>query len=192
MSHVSNPLTFGTGQHDDFSDARRSRYGGGSGGGSGLGAGAGAIGTGAQGAGREDAFERFWQQRHTFGTAGAGRPGAASRSASGPSAGRTVLLDGRQVDVNRAMSVLNQVIRRNNIRSELRLGERYEKPNQKRRRLRSERHRRRFANMVREKVKLVRGVVKNGVDGARVALGSGRLIPILLVPQIMDLKHKGA
>ena len=45
---------------------------------------------------------------------------------------------------------------RNNVRRELKLNERYEKPNQMRRRKRSERHRRRFADMVRKKVQLVR------------------------------------
>lgn len=51
---------------------------------------------------------------------------------------------------------LSQILNRNNVRRELRLNERYEKPNQMRRRKRSERHRRRFADMVRKKVQLVR------------------------------------
>ena len=62
-------------------------------------------------------------------------------------------------------------LRRNNVRRELRLEERYEKPNQKRRRLRSERHRRRFADMIRKKVQLVR---------------------LSLLTQIMALKARGA
>ena len=49
-------------------------------------------------------------------------------------------------------------LRRNNVRRELKLTERYEKPNQMRRRKRSERHRRRFADMIRKKVQLVRVV----------------------------------
>ncbi|PWN36798.1 uncharacterized protein FA14DRAFT_186976 [Meira miltonrushii] len=69
-----------------------------------------------------------------------------------PSDGRSVPV--RQ-DLSRAMANLNSIFRVNNIRTELRLGERYEKPNQKRRRLASERHRRRFAHMVREKVQLI-------------------------------------
>lgn len=43
---------------------------------------------------------------------------------------------------------MNGVIGANNIRNELRLQERYEKPKYKRQRLRSARHRRRFANEV--------------------------------------------
>ena len=50
---------------------------------------------------------------------------------------------------------LSQILNRNNVRRELRLNDRYEKPNQKRRRKRSERHRRRFADMIRKKVQLV-------------------------------------
>ena len=70
-----------------------------------------------------------------------------------PSAGRSVPV--AKGDLARAMANLNSIFRINNVRTELRLGERYEKPNQKRRRLASERHRRRFAHMVREKVQLV-------------------------------------
>lgn len=98
---------------------------------------------------KEEDFEHYWKHRHVFGG------NSAQKDVSGPSAGRTVILDGRHVDVGRAMSSLNGILRRNEIRRELQLGDRYEKPNQKRRRLRSERHRRRFAHMVREKVKLV-------------------------------------
>ena len=53
---------------------------------------------------------------------------------------------------------LMATLRRNNVRRELKLTERYEKPNQMRRRKRSERHRRRFADMIRKKVQLVRVV----------------------------------
>lgn len=70
-----------------------------------------------------------------------------------PSDGRSVSVT--KGDLARAMANLNSIFRVNNVRTELRLGERYEKPNQKRRRLASERHRRRFAHMVREKVQLV-------------------------------------
>lgn len=44
---------------------------------------------------------------------------------------------------------------RNKVVQELKMGERYEKPNQERRRKMSERHRRRFADMIRQKVRLV-------------------------------------
>lgn len=50
---------------------------------------------------------------------------------------------------------LRNTIARSNLRGELKLGERYEKPNQERRRKRSERHRRRFKDLVRQKVQLV-------------------------------------
>lgn len=58
-------------------------------------------------------------------------------------------------DVGIAYSKLMSMLAKNNVRKELRLEEHYEKPNQKRRRLKSERHRRRFAAAVREKVQLV-------------------------------------
>ncbi len=58
-------------------------------------------------------------------------------------------------DVNGAYRLMSAVLNRNKIRTELRLGDRYEKPNQMRRRKESERHRRRFADMIRKKVQLV-------------------------------------
>ncbi|KAF8323187.1 hypothetical protein DL93DRAFT_2070738 [Clavulina sp. PMI_390] len=50
----------------------------------------------------------------------------------------------------------------NNVRGELRLVERYEKPTDKRRRLKSERHRRRFADMIGQKVRIVRDIKARG------------------------------
>jgi len=58
-------------------------------------------------------------------------------------------------DVEKAYRQMSNILKRNNMRYELKLGERYEKPNQMRRRKRSERHRRRFRDMVRSKVQLV-------------------------------------
>lgn len=49
-----------------------------------------------------------------------------------------------------ALGRLGRVLTQNNVRKGLRLVERYEKPTDKRRRLKSERHRRRFAEMVGE------------------------------------------
>lgn len=71
---------------------------------------------------------------------------------------------GRSVSVNNTYNgttatlyrQLSQLLARNHVRRELKLVERYEKPNQMRRRKRSERHRRRFADMIRKKVQLVR------------------------------------
>jgi len=53
-------------------------------------------------------------------------------------------------------------LRENNVRRELRLTERFEKPTDRRRRLRSERHRRRFADMISQKVKVVRAIRERG------------------------------
>lgn len=74
-----------------------------------------------------------------------------------PYSGRSVAVIGG--DVNRAFMQLNQVLSRNNVRRELKLGDRYEKPNRERNRKKSERHRRRFADMVRRKVQLVSFIV---------------------------------
>lgn len=109
----------------------------------------------ARAAEREARFEQKWQNRVVF---GANLPGGT------PSAGRTVEVSsdhGRHgsategEDVARAYAMMMGTLRRNNIRRELNLTQRYEKPNQERRRKRSERHRRRFADLVRKKVQLV-------------------------------------
>lgn len=74
-----------------------------------------------------------------------------------PRTGRTVVMMGSQNGSTATLyRQLNAVLARNQVRRELRLGERYEKPNEKRRRKRSERHRRRFRDMVRKKIQLVR------------------------------------
>lgn len=74
-------------------------------------------------------------------------------------------------DVAGAYRQLMAILRRNEVRKELRLGDRYEKPNQERRRKRSERHRRRFADMIRKKVQLVSelGAIV-GVEGTLIAI----------------------
>ncbi|KAJ2083175.1 hypothetical protein H4R24_001005 [Coemansia sp. RSA 988] len=55
----------------------------------------------------------------------------------------------------RAFGRLNRILSENNIRRELKLRERYEKPTNKRQRLRRESHARRFKDEVRRKVHLV-------------------------------------
>lgn len=90
-------------------------------------------------------FEEVWKYRHLRGPAQPAKP----------SAGRSCDIDGANVDAAKGFRYLNSILGRNNVRFELRLGERYEKPNQTRRRLRSVRHRRRFADAVRQRVQLV-------------------------------------
>ncbi|KAF8504050.1 hypothetical protein BU17DRAFT_101530 [Hysterangium stoloniferum] len=69
--------------------------------------------------------------------------------------------DGRTVEINSgdnltaAWGKLNALLRANNVRQELRRTARHEQKGEKRRRLRSERWRRKFADEVRKKVKLV-------------------------------------
>ncbi|KAE8234847.1 hypothetical protein CF326_g95 [Tilletia indica] len=70
-----------------------------------------------------------------------------------PTTGRSIAV--QSGDVGRAYRTVMSILRKDDIRGELRRGERYEKPNQERRRKRSERHRRRFADLVRKKVQLV-------------------------------------
>ncbi|KAE8194189.1 hypothetical protein CF328_g4825 [Tilletia controversa] len=70
-----------------------------------------------------------------------------------PTTGRSVTVVGG--DLGKAYRIVMGILRKDDIRGELRRGERYEKPNQERRRKRSERHRRRFADLVRKKVQLV-------------------------------------
>jgi small subunit ribosomal protein MRP21 len=93
---------------------------------------------------REEELEAEWANRPLLGT-----PPAK------PHTGRTVQIDqaGRNVAVG--YKILMATLNRNAVRRELKLTERYEKPNQMRVRKKSERHRRRFAEMIREKVKLV-------------------------------------
>lgn len=93
------------------------------------------------------AFESLWQENHTL---------PSLYKPAKPSEGRTVAFDRNTLDFSAAFGQLQGIMRRNKVRSELILGDRYEKPNQRRRRLASVRHRRRFADLVRQKVQLVR------------------------------------
>ncbi|KAF8318624.1 uncharacterized protein EI90DRAFT_3127932 [Cantharellus anzutake] len=61
-----------------------------------------------------------------------------------------------------AYSRVMTTLRDNRVRQEQRLAERFEKPTDKRRRLKSERHRRRFAEMISQKVKIVRAIRERG------------------------------
>ncbi|WWD19311.1 ribosomal protein S21 [Kwoniella shandongensis] len=68
--------------------------------------------------------------------------------------GRSILVP-RGGEFNTAYRRLNGLLRNGNMKKELRLGEFYEKPSVRKRRLLSERHRRRFKEMVRTKVQQV-------------------------------------
>lgn len=70
-----------------------------------------------------------------------------------PLTGRTVNV--KKGDVGQAFNAVNGILARNGVMRERRLRTRYEKPNQERRRKASERHRRRFADLVRQKIRLV-------------------------------------
>lgn len=95
-----------------------------------------------------DELEREFRERATLGFSEPAKPTSGRSFAASPTmANKTPAA----VLYRNLMATL----RRNNVRYELRLGERYEKPNQMRRRKRSERHRRRFADMIRKKVQLV-------------------------------------
>lgn len=85
----------------------------------------------------------------------------------------------------------------NKVMLELRRGSRYEKPNQMRKRKASEAHRRRFADMIRQKVKLVSSSLSllpglrrsaNVSDWGDDADGCMRS---LIRIQVMDLKNRG-
>ncbi|WFD04795.1 hypothetical protein MVES1_000119 [Malassezia vespertilionis] len=88
-----------------------------------------------------------------------GRPTLGMSSPATPTTGRSISAANTYGNNSASMLYRNlmSTLRRNNIRRELKLGERYEKPNQMRRRKRSERHRRRFADMIRKKVQLYAG-----------------------------------
>ena len=90
-----------------------------------------------------DAFEAAFRERPRKGWA------APNNSTSGRT---TNVVNG---EVQGAFRMLSAALNRNQIRRELRLKDRYEKPNRERRRKESERHRRRFADMVRKKIQLV-------------------------------------
>ncbi|KDQ14031.1 hypothetical protein BOTBODRAFT_110804 [Botryobasidium botryosum FD-172 SS1] len=75
-------------------------------------------------------------------------------------AGRSVVVE--KGDVGNAYNRLQGILARNDVRKELRLTERHEKRSDKRRRLESERHRRRFAEFIRKKVQLVKAIRARG------------------------------
>ncbi|KAL4248130.1 bacterial ribosomal protein bS21 family protein [Abortiporus biennis] len=78
------------------------------------------------------------------------------RPPPGPYAGRTVPVLSNNFAT--AYSDLSQLLRHNKVQSELRLTKRHERKGDKRRRLKSERWRRLFAHMVRQKVQLVKEI----------------------------------
>lgn len=65
-------------------------------------------------------------------------------------------------DVSAAYRRLHMILSRNRVRSELFLQRRFEKPSDRERRLKSERHRRRFAAWIRKKVQLVSEIRRRG------------------------------
>lgn len=95
---------------------------------------------------QQEALEKLWRESHSL---------PSPYKPAKPNEGRTISFDKNTFDFSAAFGQMQGIIRRNNVRSELILGDRYEKPNQRRRRLASLRHRRRFADLVRQKVQLV-------------------------------------
>jgi small subunit ribosomal protein MRP21 len=126
-------------------------------------------------------FEELWKNREIRGPPKPGKPRD----------GRTVDID-QNTDFQRTFQILNSILGRNNIRHELRMGERYEKPNQKRRRLRSERHRRRFADAVKQKVELVSKEGREVESKAHTQSVDMHSEISLRHLQIMELKSRGA
>ncbi|KAK7693570.1 hypothetical protein QCA50_003139 [Cerrena zonata] len=86
---------------------------------------------------------------------------APFRRPPGPYAGRSVPVNNEKSFTGAYME-LQQILRRNLVSYELRLAERHEKKGYKRRRLASDRHRRRFAHEVRKKVQLVNEIRARG------------------------------
>lgn len=84
-----------------------------------------------------------WEKHHE----NARKRMAETKLEAGKYAGRSVNVT-EFVPLRIALGRLGRILGQNNMRKELRLVERYEKPTDKRRRLKSERHRRRFAEMV--------------------------------------------
>ncbi|KAG9105035.1 hypothetical protein FRC06_000008 [Ceratobasidium sp. 370] len=77
--------------------------------------------------------------------------------------GRSVLVTEKTgFDLAAAYRRLHVILSRNRVRSELFLQRRYEKPSDRERRLKSERHRRRFAAWIRKKVQLVSEIRRRG------------------------------
>ncbi|KAH9966646.1 hypothetical protein BC827DRAFT_685897 [Russula dissimulans] len=85
---------------------------------------------------------------------------ASLRPPKGPYAGRSVEV--KNGNVAEALNKLQYTLQRNRVFSELRLTARHEKKGYKRRRLSSERWRRRFAHEVRKKVQLVNKIRARG------------------------------
>lgn len=110
-------------------------------------------GAGGAGEGQSSAADELENEFRSRTTAGLDKPAS-------PESGRSFSVYSSNAQGKGAAAVLYRnmmsTLRRNNVRRELKLMERYEKPNQMRRRKRSERHRRRFADMIRKKVQLVR------------------------------------
>ncbi|KAF8605239.1 hypothetical protein BDV93DRAFT_438896 [Ceratobasidium sp. AG-I] len=75
--------------------------------------------------------------------------------------GRSIPVSDR-ADMSIAYRRLHAILARNRVRSELFLQRRYEKPSDRERRLKSERHRRRFAAWIRKKVQLVSEIRRRG------------------------------
>ncbi|KAG8776208.1 hypothetical protein FRC12_001042 [Ceratobasidium sp. 428] len=100
--------------------------------------------------------EERWASVHT----------SASRDVQDPGnvyTGRSVpVLEKTGLDVAAAYRRLHVILSRNRVRSELFLQRRYEKPSDRERRLKSERHRRRFAAWIRKKVQLVSEIRRRG------------------------------
>ncbi|KAN0133752.1 hypothetical protein V8E53_008476 [Lactarius tabidus] len=85
---------------------------------------------------------------------------ATSTLPKGPYAGRSIEV--KNGNVAEALNKLQYTLRRNRVSRELRLAARHEKKGYKRRRLSSERWRRRFAHEVRKKVQLVNKIRARG------------------------------
>ncbi|KAF7793006.1 hypothetical protein EIP86_004111 [Pleurotus ostreatoroseus] len=98
--------------------------------------------------------EEIWAERETKFVATLPMP-------PGPYAGRTVSVPANDGFLA-AVSRLNRILAENRVRAELNRARRHEKTGVKRRRLRSERWRRKFAHEVRLKVQLVQEIRKRG------------------------------
>ncbi|GHJ89734.1 hypothetical protein NliqN6_6136 [Naganishia liquefaciens] len=74
--------------------------------------------------------------------------------------GRSVPVSPRSGDqgVSVAVRRLSGILTRNRVKRELKLGEYYEKPSERKKRLAVERHRRRFQDLVRHKIELVQAI----------------------------------
>lgn len=88
-----------------------------------------------------------------------------------PYTGRTLEVNQKN-PVSQAYKRLLTLLRRNEVRTQLKLAERYEKPNQERRRKKSQRHRARFADMIRKKVQLVSTTKKSSTRQKGIAFVS--------------------